>query len=587
MARPHSFLYTLFAVSSLIVILNAQNETRYNPAIPGWHSDPSCVFVPDWNETTFCTSSTFLLTPGLPIHASQDLVNWKLISHALSRKNQYPAFDQSLAQTDGIWAATVRYHQGTFFIITMYKNNVEQLQTGLIFNTTDPYDNNAWNGPIRYETEYIDPDLFWDDDGTAYVATSGINLQTADLTTGTFGESRSIWNGSTGVYLEGPHLYKKDGYYYILAAEGGSGINHTVIIARSKHIFGPYENHSGNPVLTNKNTSRYFQNVGHADLFQDALGHWWASALAWRSGPLAVTYPMGRETVLTPVTWNEGAWPIFSPICGIESGWYLPVAKENSCHGTCVGDADIIDFEPGSPIPSHFGYWRWPVPDSYTISPSGHPGTLQLTPSPLSISAGYENLTLGYQVDNLTLIMRLQTDTLFQYSVDVFFTPEIEHEEVGVTLYLNQVQNMALGVIMLPISTTTNLTTNPTLAPHLRFVVSGLGGLEKNIPKPFVTPVPDSWLKDPIRLFVRAENETHYTFTAASSSSPYEIIPMGIAPATIVSGGTGDFTGSLVGAYATTNGRNGSSPAYISRWRYQGLAQAVGNQEYIPSRFNY
>ncbi len=549
MMLPYTLFVAVLAGLHVAVGSTTYNQTRFNPTIPGWHSDPSCVFVPEKNNTTFCTASTFLLTPGLPIHASQDLVNWQLVSHALSRKSQYPGFDQSLPQSDGIWAATIRYHQGTFFIITIYRTNINQAAIGLIFRTTDPYSDDAWSDPIQYDAEYIDPDLFWDDDGTAYVATSSIALQTVDLTTGTFSEPRSIWNGTTGVYLEGPHLYKKDGYYYLLAAEGGSGVNHSVIIARSTDIWGPYQGYEGSPVLTNANTSEYFQNIGHADLFRDAKDQWWSCALAWRSGPAALTYPMGREMVLTPVTWNEGQWPIFSSVRGKYSGWYLPHSKNSSDTAHFADDDDVVDFEPGSTIPPHFGYWRWPVQEHYVVSPPGYPGTLRLTPSAFSITAGHENVTYGYQVANLTLIMRRQTDTLFQYSVDVPVAPKIRDEEVGVAVYLNQVQNMALGVVMLPASTTTNPTTNATLAPHLRFIVSGLGSAETNIPAPVTMPIPDSWLADPIRLIIRAENDTHYAFSAASSLRPWDVITVGHAPGTILSGGAGDFTGTFIDAF--------------------------------------
>ncbi|KAH7008936.1 glycosyl hydrolase [Ilyonectria destructans] len=197
---------TLLAAATVSCSSAEQTQTRYNPAIPGWHSDPSCVFVAERDNTTFCTSSTFLLTPGLPIHASKDLANWKLISHALSREGQCPDYDQSLAQSDGIWAPTIRYHNGTFYIITIYNNQIQSKTTGLIFNTTDPFSDSAWSDPIRYDAEFIDPDLFWDDDGTAYIATAGTNLQTVDLETGTLSTPRNIWNGTTGEFLEGPHV---------------------------------------------------------------------------------------------------------------------------------------------------------------------------------------------------------------------------------------------------------------------------------------------------------------------------------------------------------------------------------------------
>ncbi|KAK4044115.1 xylosidase : arabinofuranosidase [Parachaetomium inaequale] len=580
LALPKAFFAGLFASSIVQGSSVEQNRTMYNPAIPGWHSDPSCVFVAERDNTTFCTSSTFLLTPGLPIHASKDLTNWKLISHALSRESQYPEFDQSLAQSDGIWAATIRYHLGTFYIITIYNNQILSKQTGLIFRTTDPYNDSAWADPIRYDAEFIDPDLFWDDDGTAYVATAGTNLQTIDFETGRLSKPRTIWNGTTGIFLEGPHIYRKDGYYYLLVAEGGSGLNHSVTIARSTDIWGPYEGYERNPILTNRGTAELFQNIGHADLFHDKNGQWWAAALAWRSGPEGQTYPMGRETVVTPVTWEENGWPVFAPVRGVESGWSLPASRDIPGDGKFIDEPDVVDFRPHSTIPQNFGYWRWPDRAAYTVSPLGHPNTLQLTPSFANITAGWANYSAGYQIANLTMITRLQTATLFQYSVDVSFAPTARDEEAGVTVFLNQVQNINLGIVMLPAS---NSTTNSTsLAPHFRFLASGLGSDEKHVPAPSVTPVPPSWLGRPIRLSIHAENATHYTFYAsATGCQSGEPRALGRAPATIVSGGMGPFTGALLGVYATSNGGAGSTPAYVSRWRYQNVAQEVVRGEFI------
>ncbi|KAJ5597989.1 hypothetical protein N7537_008073 [Penicillium hordei] len=576
-----NLLFTLLAVANVACSLVPHSQTRHNPAIPGWHSDPSCVFVSERDNTTFCASSTFLLTPGIPIYASKDLTTWKLASHALSRESQYPEFNLSIAQTDGIWAPTLRYHHGVFYVIVIYKNNIAGKSTGLIFNTTDPFSDDAWTVPIQYNAEFIDPDLFWDDDGAAYVASSGINLQTVDVTTGAMGEPSQIWNGSTGNFLEGPHIYKKDGYYYLLVAEGGSGLNHSVTIARSKDIWGPYQGYENNPVLTNRDTSEYFQNIGHADLFHDMNGNWWSCSLTWRSGPEGKTYPMGREMALTPVTWKQGDWPSFAPVRGIQEGWYLPPSNNIPSDGPFANDPDIIDFEPNSTIPRNFGFWRWPNKDSYTISPVGHPRTLMLTPSTASITSGYKNYTAGYDGKEFTLIMRRQTDTLFQYSVDISFAPKSQDEEAGVTVFLNQVQNINLGITMLPANATNG--TGSSLAPHFRFLVSGLGSDEKNIPTPFVTPIPHSWLQDPIRLVIRAENETHYVFYAASSSRPWDILRLGQAPATIVSGGAGPFTGSLVGVYATSPNGRGGTKSYISRWRYHGLAQEIGNGDFVHS----
>lgn len=537
MVSPYRLLQLLIAVNLQLAVF-ATNQTRYNPALPGWHSDPSCVSVPDMDNQIFCTASTFMRTPGLPIYATRDLVNWRLLSHALNREEQCPDFKDSLPQTDGIWAATIRYHKGTFYIATVYKNGITGKSTGLIFSTDDIYDDAAWTQPIRYDAEYIDPDLFWDVDDEAYITSAGVVIQHVDLQTGDLTEPVNIWNGSTGVFLEGPHLYRKDGYYYLLVAEGGSGVNHSVTIARSKTLTGPYQGYENNPILTNRDTNQYMQNIGHGDLFKDSHGQWWAAALAWRSGVEAETYPMGREMVITPVTWEEGGWPIIDPVRGIQAAWSLPCSTDIPGNGGLTHEPDTVDFESGSQLPMHFSWWRWPVLDRYRISPPGHEGTLELTPSTFSVHAGATNLTAGFELDPLTLIMRLQTDTLFRFSVDVEFSPARVSEEVGVTAFLNQVQNINLGVVNM-VGANSSM-----LSPHLRLITSGLGSLVPTLaPAPVVKPVPASWFGSPIRLFISAENSTHYAFSAASSKTPWQIESMGYAPASLLSGGMGDFTG--------------------------------------------
>jgi beta-xylosidase len=158
---------------------------------------------------------------------------------------------------------------------------------GVVSKSTDPFDTDARSDPVHFETSWrLDPDLFWDDDGTLYVATSGILLRTLDLNTGEVGESVSIWNGTGGESPEGPHIYKKDGWYNLMIADDSMGLNRSVTIARSENITSPYESYNQNPILTNRGTDEYFQTVGHADLFQDPNGNWWGMCLTTCSGPI-------------------------------------------------------------------------------------------------------------------------------------------------------------------------------------------------------------------------------------------------------------------------------------------------------------
>lgn len=541
-----AIMFSLRMAIGLLFASAAAGEMLTNPVLPGWHSDPSCVFVAEWDNTTFCTASSFLSTPGLPIMASRDLTNWKLVCHALTNPHDIPEFDQSLAQSDGIWAATIRYHDGVLYIVTIYTHTTQtagRTRFGLILQTTDPYKQEAWKAPIRYKPDYIDPDIFWDRDGKAYITSAGTYLQEVNLANGSLSEPVSIWNGSEGLFLEGPHIYWHDSYYYLLVAEGGSGLNHSVTMARSENITGPYESNPANPVLTNRNTTEFFQNIGHADLFQDAAGAWWSAALTWRSGPAGTIYPMGRETVMTPVEWPQGEWPTFMPVRGTEAGHKSRQSLKIGGTGPFVTQPDIVDFAPGSKLPRNLIYWRWPQEGSYVVSPKGHANKLQLTPSLYSITDGYRDLVKGYDVGSRTLVARKQTDTLFQFSVDVEFAPREANEEVGVTAYLNQVQNHALGIVNLAETSQRNASSTRGPSLHFRFITSGTGSLEDPKRAPTTVPVPEEWTRNTIRLYVQAQNETHYAFSAASTEDLADRRVLAFGEGSVLSGGQGDFTG--------------------------------------------
>lgn len=499
--------------------------------LPGWHSDPSCIFVPEYNSTFFCVTSTFLITPGLPIHASHDLRSWKIASHAINRPSQLPLYSSTYGASNGIYAATLRYHKGTFYLVTTFFSN--GIST-LLFNTTDPYSDSAWSSPANITTIGYDPDLFWDDDGQSYITATAMNTAKIDLVTGAVGKPTNIWNGTGGAYPEGPHMYKKDGFYYLMISEGGTELGHSVTIARSKDIYGPYESYAGNPILTNRNTAEYFQTVGHSDIFQDAEGAYWACALATRSGPAWKNYPMGRETVLTPVNWATGQWPIFEPVRGREMGWPRSITTKDipQASGSFITDPDIVDFEPGTKLPTNFLHWRWPRNGSFEISPLGHPNTLKMTPTGQITAADASSAG----ADGITLVTRLQTHTTFTFAFDLLFQPKVLNEEAGIIVFLTQEQHLDLGLILLPSSMNGS-------EVSIRLRTAGTGNDNSTIPIEIIRPVPAAWLVAPITLQVEAVNDTHYAFSAASARDRAKRVTIGFAPATIVSGGTGRFIG--------------------------------------------
>lgn len=479
-----------------------------------------------------------------------------------------------------MFAPTIRYHDGEFFVICEYLG-LEEGILGVIFKTKDPFSDAAWSDPVTFQTEKIDPDLFWDDDGKVYVATQGIILQELNLETGELSQPPiSLWNGTGGVWPEGPHIHKKDGFYYLVIAEGGTATDHSITIARARNITGPYTAYENNPILTNRGTNEYFQTVGHGDFFQDAQGNWWGMCLATRSGPEYEVYPIGREAVLFPMTWNEGEWPVLQPVRGTMSGWQLPSASRDlPGDGPFNSDPDVYDFSEGSTIPRNLVYWRVPKKDAFSATSQGLgvvPSRSNLTGTPFSTSTPELSGQSG-----LSFIGRRQTDTLFTFSVDLSFSPKEIDQEAGVTVFLTQANHIDLGLVLLK--------GNPREAAKLslRFRAEGTGTPLALV----VIELPRDWPHSSIRLQIETSNITHYEFSAMPVNNPKAKITVGTASAALVSGGNGSFVGSLVGVYATCNGAGKAGGlecpsggiANFNRWRYQGIAQYVSATESIPN----
>jgi beta-xylosidase len=560
--RLTTLIQSMFAFSALVL---AKNSSYYNPVLPGWHSDPSCTPI---NGTFFCVTSTFISFPGLPIYASKDLVNYQLISHVWNRESQLPGYSYATdAQQQGMYAATIRHYQGTFYVICEYLGTTTNRTNGVLFKTTNPFDEASWSDPVFFPAPKIDPDLFWDDDGKVYVATQGIRIQEINIDTGAMGPVINLWNGTGGVWPEGPHIYKKDGWYYLLIAEGGTAEDHSVTMARAKKITGPYTPSPHNPHLTNRGTDQYFQTVGHADLFQDGNGKWWGTALATRWGPPNSSYfPMGRETVLFPVTWPTGEWPIMQPVRGIMSGWELPApSRDIPGAGPFNGDPDVYDFPAGSQIPRNLVYWRVPRPGLISVTENG----LQVVPSKNDLGNKFNNTTPASKA--ISFVGRRQTDSTFSFSVDMSFDPIRDGQEAGVTAFLTQYANVQLGVTRLNGSTAFRFNSTESRNKY--------------------TPVPKAWKGQAVRLMIEMCTPDEYMFSAALAARDSETLELGKAATSQVSGNTGSFVGTLIGVYATCNGAGddvlncpASTPnAWYKRWRYTGVKQWVDKAVSVTS----
>ncbi len=287
---------------SLITLAQTIDYGYTNPVLPGMHPDPSVCRVGD---DFYLVNSSFQYFPGVPIYHSRDLIHWEAIGHCLTRTSQ---LDMPGAQAwGGIYAPTLRYYDGLFYMIV---TNVSG--RGNFFVTAeDPA--GPWSDPIWIDRTGIDPDLFWDENGRCYVTTNSMDITEIDTSTGAIlSEPVHLWDGSGGRYPEGPHIYKKDGWYYLMIAEGGTEYGHKETIARSRSLFGPYEGNPANPILTHAcpaGAESIIQGTGHADMIQAADGSWWLVCLAFRAQS-DTHHLLGRETFLAPVQWNDEGWPV-------------------------------------------------------------------------------------------------------------------------------------------------------------------------------------------------------------------------------------------------------------------------------------
>ncbi|KAF2737242.1 xylosidase/arabinosidase [Polyplosphaeria fusca] len=577
-------------LASLLLYLDcSQADTLTNPALPGFHPDPTCIFVAELNNTFFCTTSTINWFPSLPIYASRDLVHWKLVTHAISRPEQLPIWNYNNRGSSGIYAPTLRYRDGTFIITCTHASqalpdaNLTKWDN-FILQTKDIY--GEWDDPVHYYAPGIDPSPFWDDDGVAWITStfngSGVVHAPVNLTTGEVTlPYRWLWIGSGFVTPEAAHVYKKDGWYYTLLAQGGTRERHQVTMARSRNFLGPYEGAPNNPLLTAyNNTKSYFQAVGHVDLFQDAQDQWWA------------------------FEWPEGEFPIFTNVSGTITGDFKlpqpsgPETVPAEGNGQLVDADDDFDFAPGSQIPTHFLHWRPPITKNYRVSLEGHKNSLALRSSMLNLTGFDGDSTNGR---GQTMITRRQSHTIFKFSAEIDWSAlSRDSEETGITLFQDQSQHFEIGVIyrssLEPRNLTAGslyllppndfgpiaLTTGPLPAgpakPYIRF--GGIGITQYRLREQDtwiekLTEMPEEWIGLKLRFQIEAVNTTHYSFSAgAAGRSDEGLRTFGYTEGRFI---VPIFSGATVGAYATSSGRygEGAFESYISRWKYTGIRQVI------------
>jgi alpha-N-arabinofuranosidase len=557
--RMRSLLLTAWLLLQCVL---AMAGTYRNPVIPGFAPDPSITRV---GLDYYLVTSTFEYFPGIPVYHSRDLVNWSLIGHALADPRS-----AGLAQVEssgGVQAPTIRHHAGVFYVVST--SIVDGKAVSFIVTATDA--KGPWSAPkVLEDAVGIDPSLFFDDDGRVWYTANWLPpdpqfpgqaeiwLQELDLSRfKLIGQRHFLWRGCCqGEWAEAPHLFKKDGRYVLLIAEGGTSYEHAVAVAVSKSVTGPYRSSPRNPALTHRHLSydHPITSVGHADLVELPDGRWYAVVLGTRrlKGEHAT---LGRETFLVPVTWEtEREWwkedkrtfPVFSPASGkVELQDTLPLPSTRQRLATQFHD----DFRAPTLHP------EWTFRRSHDVpfhSLAARQGVLRMALQPAAVAEKARYSFVGIRQRHLA----------FTASVRLDFVPA-GAEEAGLLLIQKDTAAFAL--------TRARDAGGKTVLRVSRFGDDGRAVLAEQ------AVAPGAGL-----LRVRGDG-LNYRFEQSADGRRW--LPVGplmdgtqLSPAVLKGF---NYTGVFVGLYASSNGRPSAAHADFSRWRYNGRPEEVNSRKIL------
>ncbi|HUL77971.1 MAG TPA: glycoside hydrolase family 43 protein [Vicinamibacteria bacterium] len=525
------------AAGAVAPVRSADRVVAYrNPVIPGFHPDPSVVRV---GGDYYLVNSSFEFFPGVPLFHSRDLVHWRPLGHVLTRDSQLPL--AKARASGGIFAPTIRHHDGTFYMIT---TNVDG---GGSFYVTAKDPAGPWSEPHWVRDQGgIDPSLFFDDDGTAYLTTNGgapggmgprgIYQSTIDLATGKLlTPPRHVWAGTGGRYPEGPHLYKIRGRYYLMISEGGTEYGHMMTIARADSPWGPFEPCPRNPFFTHRDTEMDvpIQGTGHADLVQDHEGSWWMVFLAFRPVGGGYWHHLGRETYLAPVTWDADGWPV------VNEG--KVVTREMTVHGlpSAPWPEPHVRTDFVSPLGPEWTYLRNPNRTSYTLDE--RPGWLTLRGDATSLGAAASPTWIGRRQEHLACEATTRLD----------FVPSREGEEAGLAAYRSHEHRYEIAVGL--VHGSRRVFVRQTVGPSLQAVTAS-------------APAEG---REPVVLRIEAAPGT-YAFSFGLGDAPRVWTPLGTAPTRFLSTEVASgFTGAFFALYATGGDRPAESLARFDWFEYE------------------
>ena len=498
-----------------------------NPVVPGFHPDPSVCRV---GRDYYLVSSSFEYFPGIPVFHSNDLVHWAQIGYCLTRAEQM-SLDGCRA-SGGIWAPTIRHHQGEFFVTS---TNTEG-RGNFIVRASNPA--GPWSNPVWVEQPGIDPSLLFDDDGTVFYTTSdgGALQSTIDIDRGELlREPLRVWSGTGGQHPEGPHLLRRGPWYYMLLAEGGTEHGHMVTMARSRSAWGPYEASARNPLLTHRSWKSPIQMTGHADIVEAHDGSDWMVFLATRPSGYPPCHHLGRETFLTPMRWADDGYPV------VGNDGRVALEMESSLLGPAAPPAPVRDDFTAPQLALAWNFLRGDASGTWSLVE--RPGWLRLRGNAKTLDDAATPAWVGRRQQHFAVAMRTRLK----------FSAATNGEEAGLVVRMNETHHYEVFV--------TRRAGEPCVVLRRR-----IGSLVAETAR---QPLGPDAQEAGVVLAVTADRHA-YTFWVGPEVE--RLLPLGSGESRYLSTEVaGGFTGVYVALYATGSGESCRGPADFDWFDYEVL----------------
>jgi xylan 1,4-beta-xylosidase len=544
----------LFAVFCLVVshATSAQTINLINPILTGFYPDPSVVQV---GKDYYLVNSTFSYFPGIPVFHSRDLKNWKQIGNVIDRPSQMNFMGEKV--TRGLFAPAISHHNGTFYV------TCTDIDHDGNFVVTAKNPAGPWSDPVRIpQVRGIDPSLFFDDDNKAYIMYNSdapdhkplypghrtIRMYEMDpVNLKVLGQEQQLVNGGVDlskkpVWIEAPHILKRFGWYYLYAAEGGTSVNHTEVVFRSKSVWGPYVAYENNPILTQKGLPNDrkdpITSAGHAQFVDGPDGKMYAIFLAVRPYE-GDYYNTGRETFIAPVEWKD-EWPIINSDSREIRYRYTAAFNEEKQKGTLpqAGNFEYtLTFERS--LDPALLFLR--TIDSSSFSHSKKNGlTMKLKPETIM------------ETGNPSFIGKRQQHLYCNAETQLDFRPQSDHEKAGLTIFQDEQHAYFIAK---------SLDNNK---PVIQLYKSGPEGKAMEL----LSQIPLADAASAVKLRISAEGAS-YSFYFSTGNS-WQMLKDKLDAKYLSTKVAGGFTGCLFGMYATSSGEKTTNAASFNYLKYSG-----------------